>query len=116
MGACPIIAEVPELPAPAVPEVAPPAAPDVAPPAVELDPLLPAPPVVELDPLLPLDPDPEPMLALVSIHCAELEPPALALPPAPAVPVVPVAPALLCPPRCRQPVTVICRLPELPDD
>jgi len=83
----------------------------VAPPAVEL---VPAPPLlpVALDP----EPEPEPMLALVRIHWPELDPPALAVapPPAPAVPVVPVAPALLWPPCCRQPVTVICRLLELP--
>jgi hypothetical protein len=114
---------LPELPAPDVPAVEP-ADPDVLPPAVE-----PEPPAVEPEPdvLLPVEPEPdapapvepldapEPIIALVSIHC-ELLPdvPAEALPPAPLEPLVPVAPAVAPPPRCKQPVTVTVRLLWLP--
>jgi hypothetical protein len=59
--------------------------------------------------LVALEPEPEPMVAFVSIHWLALE--ALAV--APAVPAVPVAPGA-CSPCCRQPVTVIVRLLELP--
>ena len=67
-------------------------------------PVVPGPPVVELlvDPLVP-----EPIRALVNIHCAALrEPDAVLL--LAVLPLVPVAPEAPLPPD-RQPVTVMLR-------
>ena len=98
-----------ELALPVVPAVDPPGAElavELLPGLVEPGALLVEPGAVLVDPVLL---DGEAMRALVNIHCPErLE--LLAVDPA--VPLVPVAPAVL-PPPCRQPVTVIVRLPLL---
>jgi hypothetical protein len=54
----------------------------------------------------------EPIVAFVRIH--SFAPARAVLAVAPAVPLVPVAPAAPCSPCCRQPVTVIVLLLELP--
>jgi len=68
-------------------------------------------PEAELEPeLVPdeADDDPDPMLAFVSMY-APLPEPDVELP-LEAAPDVPVVALPLCPPRCRQPVTVIAPL------